>query len=988
MTKRLQKLLASFLVLCLTMAFFPFGTVSAAVKTKDGAITRGQVCEIINDMLGATVKASDMKKVVNYKKGDAYYTTMAIAYHAGYIKANGKHELGKATVKATYNYTATILSRLLKVSKSQLNGNYALSSTMTEKEFRKYLADVIPNTITKNISDKQIKGNAIINKPDVTLSNVTVDGNLIIGDGVADKEAILDNVTVKGKLVVRGGGENSIKILGTSNISSIDIIQVNNKVSIKVSNDANVTLIYISDGCNDVILNGPIGTVKVTGSDINVSTKNAAISNVVLTGENTSFSVSEDTVIKKVELSATAVSAELKVAGSVQDVVTSAVNSAVHVEGAGSVSSIAANESAAGTKITVSEKTTVGSISSNAKNTAISGDGKVEKAVINGSNSTVSTPDTKVTVGKDATGVQDNTAVKVTPTPAVTAVPTSGPATTTPAPTTTPTPTTTPAPTATPTPAVTPAPTGTPSPTAGPTPTPSKEYPLDARFETEYPQVILGNKTSQGMQEVTLKLKLKEGVASKESPASVYYIVSNSNTSWDASSESVMHGHLGNTESSADAVKQHELVYTSKDGVVKVTGTDEITVPVSLYVSGGEDLVVYFVIKTAESTSPLPYRIKFGSDTVSSFVDNAPPILDATYWSEPKTQENGNFKRTVRIYVNEVLNTSSNISKDNFAVSVSTGNIEAISGTAITAVSLHKNTAEGFKPYQNWIDLTLEYPSAADLSKLIITYTPPTSGDKLEDVANTPHPMAKFTLYRDVSATGNYGSSCTIKDSKPVLTSISASSDGKYLSVYVSPIVMSTGAYDMNFAVKVNGKEWQMNGGSYSYSYCRIYLKNDAAEKLETSYEIEITGKDGEVLRDAAGDTYNGVTQVVSSVEDSTLKAKSAELDVVNKKLTLTYDKDGSQQFALSYGCLYVLTVDGVQYRLRSRGTTSVNSSKELQITFDANCMYEVDFTKITSGSEVKMSLKSIDKNSEGISDVSGKLMDDFDVSATVTGLE
>lgn len=974
MRKKLQKLLASFLVLCLTMALLPFGTVSAAVQTKGSeAITRGQVCEIINDMLGAAVKASDMKKIVNYKKSDAYYATMAIAYNAGYIKANSKHELGKATEKATYNYAATILSRILKVSKSKLTGNHTLNSMMTEKQFRNYLSSAIPNTITKNLSDKQIKGNAIINKPDVTLSNVTIEGNLIIGDGVADKEAILDNVTVKGKLVVRGGGENSIKILGTSNISSIDIIQVNNKVSIKVSNDANVTLIYISDGCEDVILNGPIGTVKVTGNDINVSTKNASISSVILNGENTSFTVSEDTVIKKVELSATAVSAELKVAGSVQDVVTSAKNSAVRVEGAGSVSTIAANESAAGTKITVSEKTSVGSITSNAQNTAISGDGKVEKATLNGSNSTISTPDTKVTVGKGATGVEDNTAVKVTPTPTTPTAPTA-------APTTVPVPTTSPVPTTTLVPTTTPVPTGT------PTPAPSAEYPLDARFETGYPQVILGEVPNSATKDVSLKLKLKEGVASEESPAYIYYIVSNSNTSWDASSEAVMHGHLGITNTSGDTIN-HELIYSSKDGAVKVTGTGEITVPANINIIGGEELVAYFVIKTAESTSAHPYRIKFGSDTVSSFVDNSPPYLDATYWSKAVEEGNGNSRRTVRVYVNEVLNTAANVSKDTFTVSTSDGNSDAVSGAAITAVSLHKNTVERFKPYQNWIDLTLEYPSVTELSKLVITYIPPNEGDKLEDVANIPHSMAKFSLYRDKSAIGNYGGMCTIKDAEPAITSISASSDGKYLGINVSPKIMTIGTSEMEFTVKVNGVEWPMYGGNFSYGYCHINIQNKAAEKQESSYTVEIASRDGGILADAAGDTYNSINQVVNTIEDSTLKAQSAELDMAKKKLTVTYQKDGGMQSALNYGCLYVLTVDGVQYRLRSRGASAVNQAGELQITFDENCMFGVDFAKVTTNSEIKVSLKSIDKESEGISEVSGKPLDDFDVSATVTGL-
>lgn len=54
------------------------------------------------------------------------------------------------------------------------------------------------------------QGNVIINVPGVTLKNVTVTGDLIIGDGVGDGEARLDNVKVEGTVIVRGGGENSV----------------------------------------------------------------------------------------------------------------------------------------------------------------------------------------------------------------------------------------------------------------------------------------------------------------------------------------------------------------------------------------------------------------------------------------------------------------------------------------------------------------------------------------------------------------------------------------------------------------------------------------------------------------------------------------------------------------------------------------------------------------------------------------------------------
>lgn len=60
----------------------------------------------------------------------------------------------------------------------------------------------LPNVISKSTNEVK-KGNVVINKPGVVLNDMTIDGNLIIGDGVGVGEATLENVTVKGNTVVR-----------------------------------------------------------------------------------------------------------------------------------------------------------------------------------------------------------------------------------------------------------------------------------------------------------------------------------------------------------------------------------------------------------------------------------------------------------------------------------------------------------------------------------------------------------------------------------------------------------------------------------------------------------------------------------------------------------------------------------------------------------------------------------------------------------------
>ncbi|SES10270.1 Uncharacterized conserved protein YfaP, DUF2135 family [Gracilibacillus ureilyticus] len=59
-------------------------------------------------------------------------------------------------------------------------------------------------------SVETINGDVTINSPGVTLSNVHITGNLVLAEGIGEGEVTLNNVTVDGETVVNGGGENSI----------------------------------------------------------------------------------------------------------------------------------------------------------------------------------------------------------------------------------------------------------------------------------------------------------------------------------------------------------------------------------------------------------------------------------------------------------------------------------------------------------------------------------------------------------------------------------------------------------------------------------------------------------------------------------------------------------------------------------------------------------------------------------------------------------
>lgn len=62
--------------------------------------------------------------------------------------------------------------------------------------------------------NETIAQDVIITTGDLTLQNLTVDGNLIIDEAVGIGNVSLNNVSVSGELRVRGGGQNSIHISG------------------------------------------------------------------------------------------------------------------------------------------------------------------------------------------------------------------------------------------------------------------------------------------------------------------------------------------------------------------------------------------------------------------------------------------------------------------------------------------------------------------------------------------------------------------------------------------------------------------------------------------------------------------------------------------------------------------------------------------------------------------------------------------------------
>lgn len=336
-------------------------------------LTRAQMAAIITRAFGADVNG-DISRFKDVKSTNWYYDSMAKAYQMGVIKGSDgmlnpndpitRQEVFVIIARAfklqpdkTINKEFTDINEVSDWAKGEVyavvNKGYVQGSdgklnpkgNITRAEF----AQVFDNILTEYIQTEGeytsvADGNVIINTPNVTLKDLTVEGDLIIADGVGDGEVILDNVDIKGRLVVRGGGINSIIIRGNSSVSNIIVARVDGNVSIKVQGDANVEVIYIDDGSNDVNIEGTIGNLDVNAPGILVTTTNAQIDTINVLSEASRIVVDSKSKVGTLNVKENAEDAKIEIQGKVTTITTEAPNTGI--TGTGTVEKVQVKEGA------------------------------------------------------------------------------------------------------------------------------------------------------------------------------------------------------------------------------------------------------------------------------------------------------------------------------------------------------------------------------------------------------------------------------------------------------------------------------------------------------------------------------------------------------------------------------------------------------------------------------------------------------------------
>ncbi|MBJ6360391.1 S-layer homology domain-containing protein [Paenibacillus sp. GCM10012307] len=280
----------------------------------DATITRAETAALINRAFD--FKASGSNPFTDVPEGRWYAAEVSKAQAAGYMKGNGNGVFRpEANIKR--QEAAVMLARLLELKADKeaaakfsdassipnwsigevgasveaglING-YPDRSFKPDKPLTRAEAIVILNRalgmkqdsgtvdagLPAEINQAGVygpekgtashKGDLTINAPDVTLRNVTIEGNLVLGEGIGEGDVTLKGVTVKGTTSVRGGGPNSVHLMDSA-LTRIIVTKVNGQVRVVIEGSTEVDRVVIESGATLQIVGGggaSYGTIEIS----------------------------------------------------------------------------------------------------------------------------------------------------------------------------------------------------------------------------------------------------------------------------------------------------------------------------------------------------------------------------------------------------------------------------------------------------------------------------------------------------------------------------------------------------------------------------------------------------------------------------------------------------------------------------------------------------------------------------------------------------
>lgn len=291
-----------------------------------GELTRAELAKVIATAFGAT-EAADLTAYTDVN-GAWYTQPMAVAVKMGVINGTGAASMSP-TRKVTRQEAATILARALKLDDGKAEdlaeftdaadvGSWFVGpmAAMVKAGYlkgsdgklnpgdimtRESLAVMMYNIFTTYIDEagevtEVPEGNVIVKAAGVTLKGVTITGDLIIGDGVAEGDVTIDGCTIGGRMVVRGGGVNSIHIIKTIVSNRVLVNKTTGSVRIVTDSESTVS-VAVTAITEQVVLEGNYATVEVGAAQAPVVLQNATVETVAVITAGAEVSMTNTTAV-------------------------------------------------------------------------------------------------------------------------------------------------------------------------------------------------------------------------------------------------------------------------------------------------------------------------------------------------------------------------------------------------------------------------------------------------------------------------------------------------------------------------------------------------------------------------------------------------------------------------------------------------------------------------------------------------------------------
>ncbi|MBR4703841.1 MAG: S-layer homology domain-containing protein [Oscillospiraceae bacterium] len=364
-----------------------------------GTLTRAQMAAIVNRAFGAEDTA-DLGGFRDIQAGAWYVPELAKALRMGTFRGNGSG-LMEPDAPITREQAFTVIARAFLLEDGDetmlekfpdadeisgyargplaalVEGGY-IQGTQAGLEpkaniSREAFAQVFFNLLKTYVSSSgeysaDAEGNVMVNVPGVTLKDMKIRGDLLLGEGVGSGEVVLDGTEVTGRLVIRGGGDHSIILKNNSTVGSARIGKTGDGgVRLRTEEGCRIEAVYIDDGSDVIILDGEFNQI-VIDTDAPV--------------------ILED--VQAVGLTVKAEGADVRLRGETE------------------VSAVLVAEKAEGATLSVDESAKVAALESQAESVVVSGEGKVDVAQVSGGNTQVNTAGTSLTVEEGAQGVSQN----------------------------------------------------------------------------------------------------------------------------------------------------------------------------------------------------------------------------------------------------------------------------------------------------------------------------------------------------------------------------------------------------------------------------------------------------------------------------------------------------------------------------------------------------------------------------------------------------